>query len=65
MYLTQKALKLSEARWQALEDSQQEELLGKELWIKENCDVGPVFCSCTACLFFEAHTVPTAYRNKV
>ena len=40
-YLTQKALKLSETRWQALEDSQREELLSKELWIKENCEVGP------------------------
>ena len=40
-YLTQKALKLSETRWQALEDSQRHELLGKELWIKENCEVGP------------------------
>ena len=41
-YLTQKALKLTEARWQGLEDSQREELLSKELWVKENCEVSPL-----------------------
>ncbi len=38
-YLTRKALKLSEPRWQALEDPQREDLLSKELWVKENCEV--------------------------
>ncbi|CAL5227796.1 g10819 [Coccomyxa viridis] len=37
-YLTRKALKLSEPRWQALEDAQREDLLSKELWVKENCE---------------------------
>ena len=40
-YLTQKALKMSEMRWEALDDLQREELLAKDLWIEENCEVRP------------------------
>ena len=37
--LTRQALKLSETRWEALEDSQRQDVLSKELWIKGNCEV--------------------------
>ena len=57
LYLTKKALKLSDTRWEALEDSQRADLLSKELWIKANCEVcrhlltlpGPLLgtCVCT------------------
>lgn len=40
-YLTKKALKMSETRWEALDVSQREELLAKDLWIEENCEVCP------------------------
>ncbi len=39
LYLTKKALKLSDTRWDALEDFQREDLLSKELWIRTNCEV--------------------------
>ena len=56
-YLTQKALKLTEARWQALEDSQRAELLSKELWIRENCEVGQPMAACKSHL----HTADVAH----
>ena len=56
-YLTQKALKLSEARWQALEESQREDLLSKELWVKENCNVGHSEHLYTYFILAVAHTI--------
>ena len=38
-YLTKKALNMSETRWEALDDSQREELLAKNLWIEETGEV--------------------------
>ena len=38
-HLTRQALKLSETRWEALEDSQRQDMLSKELWVKGNCEV--------------------------
>ena len=38
-HLTRQALKLSETRWEALDDSQRQDLLSKELWVKDNCEV--------------------------
>ena len=38
-HLTRQALKLSESRWEALEDSQRQDMLSKELWVEGNCEV--------------------------
>lgn len=45
-YLTMKALNLSQTRWEALDEAEREDLLSKELWIKENCEVSQLLLSC-------------------